>query len=113
MTLPTLLGFLSTVRGQPAPDLRKHCARGGTRTAFRPLKTMGNRENVRNTKESEDCTRHSETKSVDNVHTLLWAQFFELRVRLLGESIRPDHRRPIAPEDHTARRFYPDGVWSF
>jgi hypothetical protein len=60
---------LSTVEGQKAADLQKHCARGGTRTAFPPLQTLGTRENMRNSGESEGYTRQSETESVDNVHT--------------------------------------------
>lgn len=30
------------------PDLQKHCARGGTRIAFRPLQALGTGENTRN-----------------------------------------------------------------
>ncbi len=61
---------LSTLEGQKALDLRKHCARGGTRTTFRALQALGTPENMRNPKKFEGCTAGYEAKSVDNVHTL-------------------------------------------
>jgi hypothetical protein len=61
---------LSTPERQKASDLRKHCARGGTRTAFQPLQILGIRENMRNPEQFEGCTKQSETKSVDNVRRL-------------------------------------------
>ena len=54
---------------QQASDLRKICARGGTRTTFQSLKTPGTRENIRNPGRSEACTTRSEPKSVNIVHT--------------------------------------------
>jgi hypothetical protein len=43
------------------------------------LKTLGTSENMRNPEQSEGSTRQSETKSVDNVHTLFLAHFLLLR----------------------------------
>ena len=54
-----------------APDLWKHCARGGTRTGFRALPTLGTPGNMRNSKQSQDSSTRSEAKTVDNVHTLI------------------------------------------
>jgi hypothetical protein len=62
-------GDLCTVRGPKAPDLRKHCARGGTRTAFQPLQTLDSRPNIRNPGQSSTGTAQSVTQSVDTVHT--------------------------------------------
>lgn len=59
----------TTDERQMAFDLRNHCARSGTRTTFRPLKTLGTRENIRNPKQFDGCTTHSEAESVDIVHT--------------------------------------------
>jgi hypothetical protein len=60
---------LSTQKNEKASDLRKHCARGGTRTTFQPLQTLGTRENMRNKGQSEGCLAQYEAKSVDIVHT--------------------------------------------
>lgn len=44
-------------------------ARGGTRTAFPGLQTLGTRENMRNPTRSDRSTTESEAQSVDIVHT--------------------------------------------
>jgi hypothetical protein len=62
-----------------ASDLRKYCARGGTRTAFQPLKTLGTPENIRNPSQSDRCTTQSGAKSVDIVNTALLTDFVKLQ----------------------------------
>ena len=62
--------FVHSQRPQKAPDLRKHCAQGGTRTAFPPLQSLGTPGIMRNPDRSDRCTAQSEAKSVDIVHTL-------------------------------------------
>jgi hypothetical protein len=52
-----------------APDLWKHCARGGTRTGFHPLQTLDSRRNIRNPGQSGTGTAQSAAQSVDTVHT--------------------------------------------
>lgn len=64
----SLGGFVHT-KQRKTSDLRKYCARGGTRTVFRALKALGTRGNMRNWKQSEDCVTRSEAKTVDNVYT--------------------------------------------
>jgi hypothetical protein len=44
-------------------------ARGGTRTAFQTLQTLGSPGNMPNPGQSGRCTTQSETQSVDIVHT--------------------------------------------
>ena len=44
-------------------------ARGGTRTAFQPLQTLGSRGNMRDQARSGRCTTQSEAQFVDSVHT--------------------------------------------
>ena len=63
------LKHVSTPNGEKAPDLRKHCARGGTQTAFPPPQTLDSRGNIRNPGESGPGTTQSETQSVYFVHT--------------------------------------------
>jgi hypothetical protein len=72
-----------TFRGQKATHLRKHCARGGTRTAFSALKTLGTRENMRNPKQYGSSTSRSEAQSVDDVHSCFkeGGQTFEYRAK--------------------------------
>jgi hypothetical protein len=60
---------LSTAKRQKASDLRKHCARGGTRTTFLALQTLGTPENIGNPSNSDRCTTQSEAESVDTVNT--------------------------------------------
>ena len=48
-------------------------ARGGTRTAFPPLQTLGNPENIGNPAQSGTGTTQSKTQSVDIVHTSFWS----------------------------------------
>ncbi|MDR6417639.1 hypothetical protein J2808_004408 [Pseudarthrobacter sulfonivorans] len=43
-------------------------ARGGTRTAFQPLQTLGTRANISNPSQSNRNTAQSEAKSVDTVN---------------------------------------------
>jgi hypothetical protein len=62
---------LYTRQSKNPSDEGKRRARGGTRTAFQPLQTLGTRENVRNPKQFEGCTGDSEAKGVDIVHTSL------------------------------------------
>ena len=51
-----------------ASDVGKR-ARGGTRTAFQPLQTLGTRGNIRIPTRSDTCTTQSDAKSVHIVHT--------------------------------------------
>ena len=60
---------LYTLNAEEATDLRKHCARGGTRTAFQVLETLGSRENMRNPKQSDGCSGQYAAENVDTVHT--------------------------------------------
>ena len=58
-----------TKKHQKAADLRKHRARGGTRTGFQSLQTLGSRRNIGSPGQSGTGTAQSETQSVDTVHT--------------------------------------------
>jgi hypothetical protein len=49
-------------------DLRKHCVRGGIRTAFHPLQKLGTPENIRNPAEFGRCTAQFDALSVHLVH---------------------------------------------
>ncbi|WP_426977263.1 integrase core domain-containing protein [Pseudarthrobacter sp. O4] len=49
-----------------ASDLRKHCARGGTRTGLQPWQTLGTLENIPYPAQSGRCTTRSEAESVDS-----------------------------------------------
>jgi hypothetical protein len=53
-----------------ASDVGKR-ARGGTRTGFYPLQTLGTPENVANPAQSGRCTTRSEAQGVHIVHTPL------------------------------------------
>jgi hypothetical protein len=44
-------------------------ARGGTRTAFQPLQTLGSPGNMRNPARSDPHTTQSDAQSVHSVHT--------------------------------------------
>ena len=65
-------GFCQQSEAQWASDLLKHCARGGTRTAFQPLQTLGTPENIPNPSQSGRCTARSEAQGVHNVHTPIY-----------------------------------------
>jgi len=54
-----------------APDEGKRRARGGTRTTFQALQTLGTRENMRSPGQSGGCWAQYGTKSVDIVHSPL------------------------------------------
>ena len=56
-----------------ASDLRKRCARGGTRTGFQPLNSRHSPENLRNPAQSGNSTTRSEAQGVHIVHTLFLA----------------------------------------
>ena len=56
---------------QKAPDLWKHCARGGTRTGFQPLQTLNSPGNIANPAQSVASTTRSEAQGVHIVHTLI------------------------------------------
>jgi hypothetical protein len=69
-TLEVLISqALYTLNGQQASDLRKHCARGGTRTGFHALTTRHSPNNIRNPVQSGTSTTRSEAQGVHNVHT--------------------------------------------
>jgi hypothetical protein len=61
---------LCTLRGPQAPEQGKHCARGGTRTAFQPLQTLRTPENIPNPSQFGTGTDESAAQGVHNVHTL-------------------------------------------
>ncbi|MCB5275903.1 hypothetical protein BJG92_03457 [Arthrobacter sp. SO5] len=56
-----------------APDLRKHCARGGTRTGFQQLNFRRSPENIANPARFVTGTARSEAQGVHIVHTLIFA----------------------------------------
>ena len=56
-------------KSQIVSDEGKRRARGGTRTVFQAMKTLGTCENMRNPGQSQGCLAQYETKSVDIVHT--------------------------------------------
>ncbi|MET3952521.1 hypothetical protein ABIB29_003384 [Arthrobacter sp. UYEF36] len=60
---------------QKAPDLRKHCARGGTRTGFQPPNFRHSPENLANPAQSGTSTTRSEAQGVYIVHTHFLARF--------------------------------------
>ena len=60
---------MSTPNGEKAPDLRKHCAQGGTQTAFPPPQTLDSRGNMRIPAQSGTGTARSEAEIVYFVHT--------------------------------------------
>jgi hypothetical protein len=62
--------FCQHPKTQQAPDLQKHCARGGTRTAFQTLNFRYFPENLRNPAQSASGTTRSEAQGVHTVHTL-------------------------------------------
>lgn len=61
---------MSTHKSKNPSDEGICCARGGTRTVFQPLKTLGKSENMQNPEQSEVSKTRSRAESVDNVHTL-------------------------------------------
>ena len=63
-----------TKKHQQAPDIGKHCARGGTRTGLQAAETLGSRRNKRNPGQSGTGTAQSEAQGVHIVHTLIFAQ---------------------------------------
>ncbi len=65
--------FCTHPKGQPAADLRKHCARGGTRTGFQALQTLDNPGNIPKPKQSGSSTTRSDTQGVHIVHTFFLA----------------------------------------
>jgi hypothetical protein len=67
-----------TVPALETPDLRKHCARGGTRTGLQPLNFRHFPENLRNPAQSATSTARSEAQGVHIVHTLFFAHFGDL-----------------------------------
>ena len=62
-------------RHQKAPDLRKHCAQGRTRTGLQPLNIRQSPENLANPAQSDASTTRSEAPGLHIVHTLLLAHF--------------------------------------
>jgi hypothetical protein len=89
---------LSTVIRQKASDLRKHCARGGTRTAFQPVQIVGTPENISAPSQSGRYATQSEAKSVDSVNTsfLSTSPGASIRPRRCGSSLS-------TPRGHQAR----------
>jgi hypothetical protein len=70
---------LYTVRSQNLSELRKHCARGGIRTAFHPLQKLGTPENIRNPAEFGRCTAQFDALSVHLVHASFLPHSKDLR----------------------------------
>ena len=64
-----------TKKHQKAADLRKHCARGGTRTGFQPLNFRRSPANIANPGQSGTSTTQSEAQGVHIVRTLFLAHF--------------------------------------
>ena len=76
--------FCQHPKTKQACDLRKHCARGGTRAGFQPLNFRHSPENLRNPAQSGTSTTRSEAQGVHNVHTLFLARFWPQPSRLVG-----------------------------
>jgi hypothetical protein len=87
--------IVHTVRGtKRAPDMGKR-ARGGTRTAFLPLQTLGAPENISNPSQSGISTIQPEAQSVDNVQTFFLPYSSSKSGRQEGLS-RCDPKRPLS-----------------
>ncbi len=98
--MPQFLGLVCTElqvcthsTGQPAPDLRKHCARGGTRTRQSPFQTLGSRGNMRNPAQS-DAVRASPAENVLTLSTRRNRINLGLRRSAKTPYIRTFHRPP-------------------
>ena len=68
-------GQCTHVKAKTPSDEGECCARGGTRTAFQPLQTLGSRGNMRNPARSDPGTTQSEAQSVYFVHTPFLTNF--------------------------------------
>jgi hypothetical protein len=68
-------GQRTPVKAKIPSDEGEHRARGGTRTAFQPLQTLGTPENIRNPSQSGRCTAQSEAQGVHIVHTVFFDRF--------------------------------------
>jgi len=113
---------LSTVIRQKASDLRKHCARGETRTAFQPVQIVGTPENISAPSQSGRYATQSEAKSVDSVNTsfcLLPLEHRSVREGAAAPSLpqgvtKPEPAHEIPPAEATRSRtrasFAPDGT---
>ena len=78
-------------------------ARGGTRTAFQPLQTLGTRGNMRNPARTDPSTTQSEATSVDTVNAAHLPDFLHLQAaaalpdRGRGSSVFCARSLPAAP----------------